>query len=130
MKDKRPYEEIEKCIYINILNFKMFDCLEYHSTFSVREAEDHKLMTDKMKMYFLELPKVEKINCKNKSDTGDSLRLWMQLFKATSKAELDMLKGTQIDAMQSAVKAIYNLSEDEKIRESVRQREKAKNITE
>jgi len=125
LKEGEKYDETGRCICINILNFTMFECSEYHSSFSVREDNRGELLTDRMQIHFLELTKVNKISSKNESYKSDALRLWMQLFKAKSEEELDMLKDTQIEAIQNGVKVIYDLSEDAKIREYVRQREKA-----
>lgn len=123
LKEGETYDEIGRCICINVLNFTMFACPDYHSSFSVREDTRHELLTDRMQIHFLELPKVEKISAG--AESKDTLQLWMQLFKAKSKEELEMLETTTVKAIQTGVHVIYDLSEDEQIRERVRQREKA-----
>lgn len=125
LKEGETYDEIGRCICINVLNFTMFTCKEYHSSFSVREDIRHELLTDRMQIHFLELPKVENINEQVEIENKDTLQLWLQLFKAKSKEELEMLKTTTIKEIQTSVNVIYDLSEDEQIRERVRQREKA-----
>ncbi|MDE5736927.1 MAG: Rpn family recombination-promoting nuclease/putative transposase [Oscillospiraceae bacterium] len=125
LKEGETYDEISRCICINVLNFTMFECSDYHSSFSVREDTRHELLTDRMQIHFLELPKVEKISEKSEAEKEDTLQLWMQLFKAKSKEELEVLKTTTIKEIQTSVNVIYDLSEDEQIRERVRQREKA-----
>ena len=91
----------------------------------MREDTRNEQLTDKMQLHYLELPKVRKVSDKNKPDENDELRLWMQLFKAKTEEELDMLNATNVTAIQHGVKAVRSLSEDEKIREYVRQCEKA-----
>ena len=125
LKEGQTYDKIGRCISIHVLNFNMFDCPAYHSTFSVREDTRGELLTDRMQIHFLELPKIEKIKEKSKMENEDILRLWMQLFKAESKEELEMLESVPVEAIQNGVHVIYDLSEDEQIRERVRQREKA-----
>ena len=125
LKEGVNYKQTNRCICINILNFSMFDCPEYHSSFSVREDKRHELLTDKLQIHFLELTKIKRISESDKTDRENSLQLWLQLFKARSKGELDMLETTGTEAIKNGVKVIYSLSEDEKIREYVRQREKA-----
>lgn len=122
LKEGENYLQAKKCVCINVLDFKLFECDEYHSEFMSLEKTRHELLTDKMDIHFLELPKVNKIS--KESNKSNSLELWMQLFKADSKEELDMLSATT-DAIRTSVNIIYDLSEDEKIREYVRQREKA-----
>ena len=126
LKEGEDYGKAGRCIGIHILNFTMFeDCPDYHSSFSMREDNRHELLLDKMQIHYLELPKVKKVSGNNKPDEENSLQLWMQLFKAKSKEELDMLNDTKVEAIQNGVKVIYGLSGDAQIREYVRQREKA-----
>lgn len=77
-----------------------------------------------MQIHFLELPKVEKIREESGTENNDILQLWMQLFKAKSKEELEMLETVPVEAIQTGVHVIYDLSEDEQIRKRVQQREK------
>ena len=125
MKKGKPYNSISRCICINVLDFGMFDCPEFHSSFSVREDTRHELLTDKMQLHFFELTKIKAVGKKNKPNEEDNLQLWLQLFKADSKEELEMLKNTSVQEIRSGVEAIYSLSKDDKIREYVRQRELA-----
>ncbi|MBD5142313.1 MAG: Rpn family recombination-promoting nuclease/putative transposase [Ruminococcus sp.] len=125
LKEGKAYSEVPKCICINILGFKMFDCQEYHSSFSVLEDNRHELLTDKMHIHFFELPKVKKISPEIKSKNENTLKLWLQLFKAESREELEILKTTNLETFRNAVDVIYDLSKDEQIREYVRQRKKA-----
>ena len=118
LKKGNTYDKVRRCICINILNFKMFDCKEYHSSFSVREDKRNELLTDRMHLHFFELPKVS-----TKPDTADSVQLWLQLFKAKRKGDFDMLKETNVAEIQKGIDVIYLLNEDEKIREQARQRE-------
>lgn len=126
LKEGEDYGKTQPCIGIHILNFTMFpDAKEYHSSFSMREDTRHEQLTDRMQLHFLELPKVLNVSEKNKPDNSDELRLWMQLFKAKTEEELDMLSNTNVEAIRDSVTAIRALSADEQIREYVRQREKA-----
>lgn len=118
LKKGKAYNEVDRCICINILNFNMFDCVTYHSVFSVRENHRNELLTDKMELHFFELPKVGK-----ELDETDSMQLWLQLFKAKNREALDMLKNTNVSVIQEGVDVIYSLSEDEKVQEYIRQRE-------
>jgi len=53
------------------------------------------------------------------------MELWLQLINAETKEELDMLAQTGVAPIQKAVYVIHQMSEDEKIQEMARMREKA-----
>ena len=116
----KPYNAAPAGVCINILNFNMFECKDYHSVFSVFERNRHELLTDKMQLHFLELKKVSK-----KPDEKNFLQLWMQVFKAKKKEEFEMLKTINSTEIQEGVDAIYALNADKQVRELARQREKA-----
>jgi len=125
MKQGKAYNETGRCICINILNFGMFDCEDYHSSFSVLEDKRHERLTDRMHLHFFELTKVPSIKRKNQPDTTDDLRLWMQLFKAKDKEELSMLKSTNVTAIQESADAILILNKDKDICDLAKEREEA-----
>lgn len=75
--------------------------------------------TDKLSMHIFELKKLE-----YKLDPNDRKQLWRRLINAESKEEFDMLMNTENQAIKTGVQTIYELSEDEKLREYIRQRDK------
>ncbi len=115
----QPYSELKKSYSISILDFNMFDCESYHSSFSIREDIRNEKFNDKLSLHIFELKKLE-----SKIDPNNRRTLWMQFIKADSKEEFDMLMNTNNQAIKSGVQTIYELSEDEKLREYIRQREK------
>lgn len=115
------YKNLNKTISISVLGFKMFDCPKYHSEFQVLEKDRHELFSDKMSLHFFELPKIS-----DKLDTGDRKQLWLQLINADTEEDFAMLRETNVPIIQESVNKIYELSNDEQIREYVRQREKAR----
>ncbi len=119
LKKGHPYSELKKSYSISILDFKMFDCKSYHSSFSIREDNRNEQFSDKLSLHIFELKKLEE-----KLNPNDRRQLWMQFIKADSKEEFDMLMNTNNQAIKSGVQTIYELSEDEKLREYIRQREK------
>ena len=118
LKSGEDYGELKQCITINIVNFRMFECEGYHSSFSLREDARHEKLTDKCAIHFFELKKIKK-----KPNPNDRKELWMQLINAESEEELDMLNETRVPAIQKAVVVIKEMSADEKIQEAARQRE-------
>jgi predicted transposase YdaD len=53
------------------------------------------------------------------------MELWLQLINAESEEEFEMLNQTGVAPIQEAVYVLYQMSEDEKIQEMARMREKA-----
>ena len=115
------YKNLSKTISINVLGFKMFDCKEYYSEFQILEKNRHELFSDKMSLHFFELPKIS-----DKIDISDRKQLWLQLINADSEEDFAMLRETNVPIIQESVGKIYELSNDEQIREYVRQREKTR----
>lgn len=118
LKSGEDYDELKQSICINVINFNMFNCSEFHSHFTVSEKTRHEILTDKFVIHFFELKKINKnINKNNK------MELWLQLINAETKEELDMLEQTGIAPIQKAVYVLHQMSEDEKIKELAWQRE-------
>ena len=119
LKQGQDYDELKKCISINIINFNLFNCSSYHSSFSVREDTRHERLSDKCAIHFFELKKIKK----GKPNTEDRKELWMQLIDAESEEEFDMLTKTNIKPIQKAVVEIKKMDADEEMREIAFQRE-------
>lgn len=120
LHESERYDKIRQCISISIMNFNLFKCPEYHSSFKLREDSRGELLTDKCVLHFFELKKINK-----KINKDNPMELWLQLINAETEEELDMLNNTQNREIQKAVMVIKKLSADEKLREEARLREKA-----
>ncbi|MCL1867130.1 MAG: hypothetical protein FWF82_06950 [Oscillospiraceae bacterium] len=53
------------------------------------------------------------------------MELWLQLINAETEEELEMLEQTGVMPIQKAVYVLHKMSEDEKIQEAARLRERA-----
>ena len=120
LQSGEDYSKLKQSICINIVNFQIFDCPEYHSRFAVTEETRHEKLTDKCAIHFFELKKISK-----KANKNDLAELWLQLINAETEEELDMLEKTGVDSIQKAVYVLHQMSDDEKVREMARIREKA-----
>lgn len=120
LKSGDEYGDLKQSISINIINFNMFNCPEYHSLFKVMETTRHEIFSEKCAIHFFELKKVNK-----KVNKDNRMELWLQLINAESEEELDMLKQTNVTEIQKAVMIIHKMSDDEKVQEAARLREKA-----
>ena len=73
LKSGDEYGELKQSIFINIINFNMFDCPECHSLFRIMETTRHEVLSEKCAIHFFELKKVNKDN---------RMELWLQLINA------------------------------------------------
>jgi len=110
----------KKTITINIVNFNLFECEDYHSEVVTAVKDRDEIFSDKFSIHFFELQKVNK-----KVDPDNRRELWMHFLNANSEEEFEMLKDTKVPIMERAVNVIYDLSEDTRVRELARMREKA-----
>jgi len=121
LKKGESYSELYQTISINILDYNMFDCNEAHSVFHLREDSRNDLLTDKCRFDFLELPKADT----DKSPKIKRLKRWLRFFNLKSEEEANMLTQSNDTVMNKAVLILKNMSEDEKLQEVARIRERA-----
>jgi predicted transposase/invertase (TIGR01784 family) len=117
----QDYSMLPRTIVISIINFKLFECAEYHSKFLLLEAARHELLSDKMVFHFYELPKIPK-EVSNKN----MLLLWLSLFKADTEEELEKIKAMEVPDMDQAISAYYTITASSEFRERERLWEKAR----
>jgi len=121
LKSGKDFKELPRTIIISIIDFLLFDCKEYRSEFQPLEVTRHEPLSDKMSLYFFELPKIpDDINDK------DMLLLWLALFKAETKEEIERIKSMEVEVMDQAINAYYNITAESEFRERVRLWEKAR----
>ncbi len=111
---------MKRTICINILDFNITDKQNYHTEIIAADKETGEQFTDLMSIHFFELRKVT-----TKLDVNDRKAMWMHLIKADTEEELNMIKNTNIPAMEQAVQVIFDMSADTVLRERARMREKA-----
>ena len=75
LKRGERYEKNNKVIGINILMFNIFKWKKFHSKGILKENELNEIMTDKLELHFLELPKI----IKNSEEGNKRLRQWQEL---------------------------------------------------
>lgn len=120
LKSGEDYSQLRETICINIVNFNLFDCPDYHSHFKVMEKNRHEVLSDRFAIHFFELKKIGKHPNKDKP-----LELWLQLINAETEEELQMLEQTNVQEISQAILVLRELSADEKMRYMAEMREKA-----
>lgn len=120
LKSGETYGHLKKTVTINIINFNMFAGNDYHTEVVTAIKGTDQIFSDKFNMHFFELKKVgKKVNPNNRRE------LWMHFLNADSEEDFEILKQTNVPIMERAVNVMYDLSEDTRIREMARIREKA-----
>ena len=118
LKSGEDYGNLKQTITINIINFNMFDGDDYHTEVAAMIKGKNEIFSDKFSMHFFELKKISKKPTSNREQ-------WLQFINADSEEDFEMVEATSTPIIQKAVRVIYDMSEDTKIRELARLREKA-----
>lgn len=124
LQKQEDYLNLKNTIAINVIDFNLFDCKEYHSTFKIFEEHRQELLTDKFRIDFLELRKAKE--CKECGSMVDKKQMWMDFLNTNAEDDetLDRLS-TSSPVMQKAVAVLRKMSADEKELYEIEQREKA-----
>lgn len=120
LQSGESYSKLKKTICINILDFNITDKKDYHTEIIAADKATGEQFTDLMSIHFFELRKVS-----DRLDVNDKKGMWMRLIKADTEEKLNMIKSTNIPAMEQAVQVILDMNADTALRERARLREKA-----
>ena len=115
------YSKLPRTVIISIIDFRLFDCAEFHSFFQPLEVTRHTLLSDKMGFHFFELKKLPKDVTED-----DRLLLWLSLFNANTEEDLEKIKAMEVPEMNQAINAYYAITASSEFREIERLREKAR----
>ena len=119
LKTGDEYGSLKRTVCINLIDFNLFDCEDYHSQFSVMENSRHEVLTDKLSIHFFELKKSRKYHKNSPMDE------WLDLINAETEGDLmEIQNSTVIPEVNKTILIIRNLSGDEKIRQEAYYREK------
>lgn len=112
LKGGEMYEKLKQTICINIINFNLFGCDDYHSHFKAMEVNRNEVLSDKFAIHFFELKKV------NKARKHKPVEDWLNLINAETEGDLMAIqKETTIPEVQKTIVILRELSGDEKIKQ-------------
>ncbi len=120
LKSGEDYNEAMPSVHIGFLDFTLFE--EHpalYSTYRMLEIKEHYEYTDKLQIGVLDLTKID---LATEEDKAYNIHEWAELFKAQTWEDIKMLaaKNQEID---DAATTIYQLTEDERIRQQCEARE-------
>ena len=119
LRTGEEYGELKQTICINIINFDLFDCEDYHSHFKVLETESHEVLTEKFAIHFFELKKLGKFKKNRRMED------WLNLINAETEGDLMAIQQTtQIPEVKDTIVMLRQLSADEQVRMEAHYREK------
>ncbi|MDE7137113.1 MAG: Rpn family recombination-promoting nuclease/putative transposase [Ruminococcus sp.] len=124
LQKQEDYLNLKNTIAINVIDFNLFDCKEYHSTFKIFEKHRQELLTDKFRIDFLELRKAKE--CKERGSMTDKKQMWMDFLNTNAEDDETLERlASGSPVMQKAVAVLRKMSADEKELYEIEQREKA-----
>lgn len=119
LKTGEEYGELKQTICINIINFDLFNCEDYHSRFKVLETERNEVLTEKFAIHFFELKKLSKFKKNRRMED------WLNLINAETEGDLMAIQQTtQIPEVKDTIVMLRQLSADEQVRMEAHYREK------
>ena len=115
----QAYGDLKQTYCVNIINFNIFDCEDYHSDFVVMEKNRHELLSDKLGIHFFELKKIDNVR------KNQAMEDWLHLINAETEEELMAIQQTTtIPEVKKTIVMLRHLSADEKVRQEAYYREK------
>lgn len=117
----KSYSMLPRTMVISIIDFKLFDCEEYHSFFQPLETTRHTLLSDLMGLHFFELPKLP-----SNINESNMLLLWLSLFKAETEEDLERIRAMEVPVMNQVINAYYRITASSEFRERERLYERAR----
>ncbi|MDR3586490.1 MAG: Rpn family recombination-promoting nuclease/putative transposase [Desulfosporosinus sp.] len=113
IKPGDTYDLLQKCITINIVDFKCTPLKKLHSSYHLTEDETGYRLTDILEVHFLEIVKLADLEIQR--DENDHVVEWMEFLDAKSKGVIEMLAEKNKD-IKKAYDLLQIISKDEKSR--------------
>ena len=107
------YKEIKKVIAINILDYNEFDEGPYHEIARLRREYLYKILTDKIEIHFIQIPKFKR----QRKDMKTKLDMWMDFISQIDEKEVKnaMSKNKEIKKAQEEYEYLTGDEEERRI---------------
>lgn len=112
------YQELKKCVTINILNYSFLPNQEYHNVFHLREDRTGMMLTDDIEVHFLELPKLD-----DSIPLQGGLENWLLFLKGVDTTHWEVLKMNE-PGLEKAMDTLQYLSQNSEARRLYEARQK------
>ena len=113
LKAGDTYDQLKKCITINIVDFECTPLKQVHSCYHLREDSQEHRLTDVLEVHFLELPKLFRED--GLANADDALLQWLMFIDGRSKEVLEMLSHKNQD-IATAYDLLKIISQEDRAR--------------
>ena len=121
LSEGKEYYLLPRTVIISIIDFKLFDCAEFHSEYRAMEVTRHTQLTDRMSLHYFELPKLPA-----SVSAEDKLELWLALFNAETEEDLAKIEALEVPIVEQAIEAYRSITATPEFQEMERLRSKAR----
>jgi predicted transposase/invertase (TIGR01784 family) len=118
LQQGEKYQELKKCVTINILNYSFLPNEEYHNVFHLREDRTMIPLIDDIEVHFLELSKLDDV-----VPTQSGLKNWLLFLKSVDTTYWEVLKMNE-PGLTKAMDTLQYLSQDTEARRLYEARQK------
>ncbi len=116
------YKNVNSAVHIGFINFTLFpEEPEFCATYMMSNVKTHRIYTSK---FILKVVELNQTAIASDEDKYYNIDRWARLFKSTTWEDMRMCAGED-EAMQSAVKMVYEYNEEEAVRDMCRARREA-----
>jgi predicted transposase/invertase (TIGR01784 family) len=120
LNESEDYSALPKTIVISILGFNMFpDPKKFYHEFQCLEVSTHIPLTDKQVLYYYELKKLPPL-----SDADNVRDLWLKLFSAKTREEIDEIAQMGVPIMSDAIQTYFKVTKSDELANLERMRVK------
>lgn len=121
LKKGDNYNELNKTITINILDFNYIDSESFHTSYRLYEDKTKKLLSDIIQINFIELEKFKNIKDK---DYNNKLHKWLSFLNNPEGKEMELMKIEDTE-IKEAMNILYEISGDKEVVQLAELRDKA-----
>ncbi len=105
------YSKLKSTISLNIVDFNLFkNTDEFYSRFMLSERDRHDILSNLVRIDFLELKKIDVSNI----DNNDKKALWVKFFNAKTEGELNMIKNID-KTFEDSVEKLKRLNDEPRV---------------
>ncbi|MFE4714770.1 Rpn family recombination-promoting nuclease/putative transposase [Paenibacillus sp. NPDC056722] len=119
LQEGEKYQELKKCVTINILNYAFLSNNDYHNVFHLREDRTLVPLIDDIEVHFLELPKLDERSVPSEG----GLINWLLFLKGADTSQWEVLKMNE-PGLEKAMDTLQYLSQDSDARRLYEARQK------
>ena len=107
LKIGQKYKDLNKCICINILEFKLNEFKDCHLTYHIYDDKYKSIFSDLLEIHLLELPKTDELQEMNKE-----LYQWLKFIQSNSRREMKGMSKTS-PMLEKAIARLETFNQDD-----------------